>query len=175
MWYFKTYSCIIWSEIAIRKGSFSKVPHVDCSTLQASRPNQSFTPDTQRTVSQHIQSNIFAQSLHHRNATSQPSFTILNHALPCFAHFSWQGHTHVRTWLARYQHLISKHVAYSALHVHAWMMMIIMRTTTTTTTAGWASCCVGGLQRRPLAEVYGGELHCEMKQLDVESGCWVDR
>ena len=42
MFFFKTYSvctsCLVWSEIAIRKGSLSFI-NVDCSTLQTSRPN----------------------------------------------------------------------------------------------------------------------------------------
>ena len=42
MFFFKTYSCFIWNEIAIRKGSLSG-SNVDCSTLEASRPNHPTT------------------------------------------------------------------------------------------------------------------------------------
>ena len=98
MFFFKTYTCFIWSEIAIRKGSTTC--NVDCSTLQTSRPNHptiyTYTctnTHTNNSQSMHsciyafIHSTIFTLSLFHKN---EPSITtaihhnhpsIINHAL----------------------------------------------------------------------------------------------
>ena len=94
MFFFKTYSCTICSEIAIRKGSFSTIANGDCSTMQTSRPNHPTTytykthTQTHTTVSpvhacihSFIQSTIFTLSLFHKNEPSitTPFITIYNH------------------------------------------------------------------------------------------------
>ena len=71
MFFFKTYSCFIWSKIAIRKGSTATIiSYVDCSTLQTSRPNHPTTytyKHTETTVSpcRHAFIHSFIHSIYH--------------------------------------------------------------------------------------------------------------
>ena len=79
MFFFKTYIfCFIWSEIAIRKGSFSTTENVDCSTLQTSHANQPTTYTYTNTHTNNCQS-IHA-CIHSFNSTSHlhHSFTRTN-------------------------------------------------------------------------------------------------
>ena len=73
VFFFKTYMvCAIGSEIAIRKGSFSFIMNVDCSTLQTSRPNHPTTytytytnTHTNNSQSMHACMHSFNHSIHH--------------------------------------------------------------------------------------------------------------
>ena len=70
MFFLKTYICLIWREIAIRKGSYSTFSNVDCSTLQTSRPNHPTTythtyTHTNNSQSMHSFIHSFIQSIHH--------------------------------------------------------------------------------------------------------------
>ena len=59
MFFFKTYTCTIWSEIAMRKGSTAPtISNVDCSTLQTSKPNH---PTTYTYINTHTNN---SQSMH---------------------------------------------------------------------------------------------------------------
>ena len=86
MFFFKTYLCFIWSEIAIRKGSFSTTVNVDCSTLQTSRPNHP-TTYTYTDTHTHKQQSVHACIHSFIHSFNPPyslyhSFTRTNQALP---------------------------------------------------------------------------------------------
>ena len=106
MFFFKTYRCFIWSEIAIRKGSTASTTcNVDCSTLQTSRPNHPTTythtqTHTQTTVSPCIHSFIHSfnppYSLYHsftrtNDASPLPFITIIHQHQPCIARTTQYG------------------------------------------------------------------------------------
>ena len=97
MFFFKTYACTIWSEIAMRKGSFSTIDNGDCSTLQTSKHIHEHTHKQQSVhacihsfIHSFIQSTIFTLSLFHKN---EPSITTaIHHNLQSSIHQSSTMH-----------------------------------------------------------------------------------
>ena len=87
MFFFKTYTaCTIWSEIAMRKGSFSTTCNGDCSTLQTSKPNHPTTytyinTHTNNSQSMHACIHSFIHSFNPPYSLYH-SFTRTNQALP---------------------------------------------------------------------------------------------
>ena len=84
MFFFKTYSCFIWSEIAIHKGSFSTIDNGDCSTLQTSRPNHPTTYTYTYTYTHTNNSQSMHSFIHSFNPpySLYHSFTRTNQASP---------------------------------------------------------------------------------------------
>ena len=137
MFFFKTYTCFIWSEIAIRKGSLS-LRNVDCSTLQTSHANQPTTYTYTNTHTNNCQS-IHAcmhsfnstSPLHHSfTRTNEPRITIAIHHnhpsihQPCIAryHSVWHSYMHAsRCHGSHTMECICHHLSERHTYIHACM------------------------------------------------------
>ena len=124
MFFFKTYTCFIWSEIAMRKGSFSTTCNVDCSTLQTRKPNHPTTytyinTHTNNSQSMHACMHSFIHSFNPPYSLYH-SFTRMNQALPL-------------QFITIYNHPSINH----ALHEPLSMAFVHARNDVTTTCTQW--------------------------------------
>ena len=129
MFFFKTYISFIWSEIAIRKDSFSTINNVDCSTLQTSHANQPTTYTYTNTHTNNCQSihacmhsfNLTSPLHHSFTRTNEPRITIaIHHNHPSINHALHRplsmAFVHARMTLPL--------LAHNRMHLHAYRLPI---------------------------------------------------